>query len=102
VWEWLSLFAERVLAKPYHFEVNETKMRHISLPSNLNVIIGITRYYCVILKMVILHGAIETIQSGVFVFLKKGTKTCFFSKKQKMRIKKQVGCFFKKTYFSQS
>ena len=77
-----------VLAKPYHFEVNYTKMGHISLPSNLNVVIGITSYYCVFLKMLILHDAIKTIQSGVFVFLKKGTKTCFFSKKQKIRIKK--------------
>jgi len=43
----------------------------------LNAIIGITSYYCVILKMVILHDAIKTIQNGVFAFFKN--KTCFFS-----------------------
>ena len=73
-------------------------MGHISLPSNLNVIIGITNY-CVILKMVILYDAIKPIQKWVVVFLKKGTTTCFFSKKQKIRIKKQVGYFFKKRIF---
>ena len=39
----------------------------ISLPSNLNAIIGITSYYCVILDMTISHDAIKTIQNGVFV-----------------------------------
>jgi len=38
------------------------------LPSNLNAIIGITSYYCVILKIVILHEAIKTIQNRVLVF----------------------------------
>jgi len=33
----------------------KTKMGYISLSSDLNAIIGITSYYCVILKMVILH-----------------------------------------------
>jgi len=83
---------------PNHFGVNwpskhlsKTKMGYISLPSHLNAIIGITSYYCVILKMVILHDAIKTIQNGVFVFFKK-TKTCFFSKNG---LDKRV--FFKKT-----
>jgi len=50
----------------------KTKMGYISLPSILNAIIGITSYYCVILKMVILHDTIKTIQNGVFLFsLKK-------------------------------
>jgi len=35
--------------------VAKTKKGNNSLPSNLNAIIGITSYYCVILKMVILH-----------------------------------------------
>jgi len=43
-------------------------IRYISLPPNLNAIVGITSYYCVILKMVILHDAIKTIQNGVWFF----------------------------------
>jgi len=39
--------------------------------SILNAIIGITSYYCVILKMVVLHDAIKTIQNGVFMFFLK-------------------------------
>jgi len=56
-------------------------MGHISLPSNfechtqiLNAIIGITSS-CVILKMVIFHDAIKTIENGIFqIFLKKEQK----------------------------
>jgi len=44
-----------------------TKMGCISLPLILCAIIG-TNYYRVILQMVILHDAIKTIESGVFVF----------------------------------
>jgi len=58
---------------PQHFA--KTMMGYTSLHSILNVIIGVTSYCCVILKMVILHDAIKAIQ--------KKTKTCFFSKKQK-------------------
>ena len=80
----------------------KTKMGYISLPSNLNATIGITSYYCVILKVEILHDAIETIPNGVFVFFFKRAKTCFFWKKTNSDLKKQVGCFFlKKTGFSQ-
>jgi len=43
-------------------------MGYISLPSNLNGIIGITSYYCVILKLMILHDAIKT-NLGVWVVL---------------------------------
>jgi len=32
-------------------------MGYVSLPSIFNAVIGITRYYCVLLKMVILHDA---------------------------------------------
>jgi len=69
-----SLFTVRVPAKSYHYGMNrpttlcENKNGYISLLSNWNVIIGITSYYCAILKMVILHDAIKTIQNGVFVF----------------------------------
>jgi len=71
-----SLFAVRTLPSlttlesidQQHFA--KTKIRYISLPPNLNAIIGrpITSYYCVILKMVILRDAIKTIQNGDFVF----------------------------------
>jgi len=60
----------------------KTKIRYISLPPNLNAMIGITSYYCVILNRVILHDAIKTIQNGVFVFLLKN-KNLFFFKKNK-------------------
>jgi len=47
-------------------------MGYISLPSNLNGIIGMTSYYCVILKITILHDAVKTIKNKVFPFsLKK-------------------------------
>jgi len=59
--------------------IAKTKIRYISLPSNLNAIMGITSYYCVILKMVILHDAIKTFQNGVFACFMK--KTCFWIKK---------------------
>jgi len=56
-------------------------MGYISLPSNLNAIIGITSYYCVILKMVILHHAIKIIQNEVFVFfVQKEQKTVSIQK----------------------
>jgi len=57
-------------------------MGNIPLPSDLNAIIGITSYSCVILKMEILHDAIKTIQNRVFVFFYKKGTNCFFSKKQ--------------------
>jgi len=53
-------------------------MGYISLPSNLNAIIGITSYYCVNLKMVILHDAIKTMENEVFpFFIKKEKKLSF-------------------------
>jgi len=55
-------------------------MGYISLPSILNTLIGMTSYYCVSLKMVILHDARKIIQNGVFVFLSKPVS---FVKKQK-------------------
>jgi len=76
----------------------KTKMGYISLPSNLNAIMDITIYYCIILKMVILHDAIKTIHNGVVCFFKKRTKTCFFKKNKKFGLKKQKadGLFFSK------
>jgi len=79
-------------------------MGYISLPLNVNAIIGITNYYCVLSKIVVLHDAIKTIQNGVFVFLQnKNENLFFFSKsKQKNGYKKTSGLyFFKKTGFSQ-
>ena len=80
---------------------------YISLPSDLNAIIGITSYYCVIHKMVILHDAIKTIQNKVFAFFsKKRTKTCTFSKNEEKQIKKitknpcELFFFLKNPFFS--
>ena len=56
----------------------KTKMGYISLPSILNAIIGIASFYCVILKMVTLHGAVKTIQN--WVFLKKQQKAVYLKK----------------------
>jgi len=82
-----SLFAVSMLAKPYYLGVNwpttlrENKDGVHFLPSILNAIMGITSYYCVILKMVIFHGGIKTIQNEVFPFSsKKRMKYCFFLK----------------------
>ena len=75
----------------------KTRMGCISLTSNLNAIIGIASYYCVILKMVILHDAMKHFRMGYLFFLKKWQKTVSFQKNKNIRItKKQVGCFFKK------
>jgi len=57
--------------------------------------------------MVILHDAITTIENGFLCFLKKEEKHVSFQKKTKKfefikTAKKQVGCFFKQTGFSQS
>jgi len=61
----------------------------------LNAIVGITSYYCVILKRVILHDGIKTIQNGVFLLsLKKNKKNRwvgFFLKKNKF-FSTLVGC----------
>jgi len=66
----------------------KTKMGYISLPQNLNAMIGIKSYFCIILKIVTLHDAIKTIHNGV-------TKICFFStKRKKIRIKKTGGLRF--------
>ena len=79
--------------QPYHFDgvnwpttVCETTMGYISVSSVLSAIIGITSYYCVILKMVIQHDAIKTIQYGVFVFFLKKEKSLFLFKTNKERV----------------
>ena len=70
-------------------------MAYISLPSNLNAVVGITSYYCVILKMVILHDSTRTIQNEIFVGFFQRTKTFVsFQKNTKIRIKKAGGLFF--------
>jgi len=73
-------------------------MGYISLPSNLNAIIGISSYYCVILKMVLLHDAMKIIQKGVlYLFLQKNKNVFLFKKTKKNGFKKQnthVNCFF--------
>jgi len=47
----------------------QKKMGYISLPSNLNgMIIGITSYYCVILKIMTLLDAKKTSKNKVFLF----------------------------------
>jgi len=69
-------------------------MGYIALPSILNAIVGIISYYCVILKIVILHDGIKTIQNGVFLFSLKKNKILFLFKKNKKNVKKQEGCFF--------
>jgi len=55
----------------------------------LNAIVGITSYYCVILKIVVLHDGIKTIQNGPFQFsLKKEQNLVSFQKTYKMGLKK--------------
>ena len=83
-------------------------MGYIALSSILNAIIRITSY-CVILKIVILHDGIKTIQNGFFLFsLKKERNLVLFWKTYKTRVflkkkqKKQVCWFFwKKRGYSQ-
>jgi len=76
-------------------------MGYMSLPSDFNAIVGISNYYCVILKMVVLHDAIKTIQNGIFVFFFLKNKNLFpFKKIQKNSVtKKQVGRVFNKSVF---
>jgi len=62
-------------------------MGYISLPSNLNAIIGITSYYCVNLTMVISHDAMKTMENVIFAFFIK--KENFFQKTKKIGFKKK-------------
>jgi len=77
-------------------------MGYISLPAILNAIIGITSYYCVILKILILHDGTKTIQSGVFPFSLKKEQNLVSLKKNRF-FKRNPGRLFlkKKTGFSQ-
>jgi len=70
----------------------KTKMGYISLPSNLNAIIGIKSYSCVILKMVILHDAIKQFRTGFCDLSKKKAKTCFFKKNKNGFKKNRKAC----------
>ena len=67
-------------------------MRYILSPSNLYGIIRITSYYCVILKMMILHDGIKAMQNEVFVFFsrKKEQKPVSFQKNKKKHIKTDI------------
>jgi len=56
-------------------------MEDISSPSNLNGIIGLTSYYCVILKIMILPDAIITIKNKVFPFSLKEQNLVYLKKK---------------------
>jgi len=68
-------------------------MGYISLPSNLNGIIGITSY-CVILKLMILYDAIKTIKNKVFPFSLKKENLVSFQKIQKSPFFFKPGGFF--------
>jgi len=78
----------------------ENKDGYISLPSNLSAIIGITSYYSVILKLVIVYCMMQQKNSkwGFCVYSKQRTKPVFCQKK-KSDLKRLVGCFFKKRVF---
>jgi len=83
-----ALFAVRILAMPRGANLPTTLCKNkdgdIPLPSDLNAIIVITSYYCVILKMVTLHDAIKTILKGVFVFFFHKNANLFPLKKNKI------------------
>jgi len=68
-----SLFAVRI--DQQHFA--KTKMGYISLPSNLNVIIGITSYHCVIFASGDIAWCNKNNSEWVFVFFSKKKKLFF-------------------------
>jgi len=93
-----SLSAVGMLIDQQYFA--KTTMEYISLPSNLNAIVGIKSYYCAILKMVILHDAIKTIQNRVYViYLNKEQKPVSFQKTKKTGFKKICQLCFSNTLF---
>jgi len=59
-------------------------MGYISLPSILNGIIGITSYYRVILKIMILLDVIKAIKNKVFPFSLKKEQNLVSLKKKKI------------------
>ena len=73
----------------------KTKMRYISLPSNLNAIIGITNYYCVILQVVILHDAKKQFRISFLCYFKKNKNLFYFQ-----RNSNQEGCLKTSRFFS--
>jgi len=97
-----SLSAVCTLAKPYHLGENlpttlcENKNGVHFFTPDLNAIIGIKSNYCVILKMVILHDAIQTIQNSVF-FSKKNKN--LFIKKNRIKKTKTCELFFLNLFF---
>jgi len=92
------LFVVHMLAKPLRSELTnntcQTKDGLHFLPSILNAIIGITSHFCAIMKIVILHVGIKTIQNVFFsVFLKRAKYLVSFKKNG---CKKTGGLFFLK------
>ena len=78
MWKWLFFvcYAHSCQALPLWSELTKNLQKQtwgtFLYPQNLNGIIGITSYYSVILKIMILHDAIKTIKNKVFSFsLKK-------------------------------
>jgi len=70
-----------MLAKPLRSELTNNTCQNKDglhfLPSILNAIIGITSHYCVIMKIVILHVGIKTIQNVFFSVFLKSKISCF-------------------------
>jgi len=69
-------------------------MGYISLLLILNAILGITSCFCIILKLVILHDAIKTIQKVFFVFFQKNEQKPVSCKKTVLFKKKTCGLVF--------
>jgi len=70
------LFAVRVHAKPYHWPTTLCESKDVvhffALKFERHNTSAIISYYRVILKLVILHDAVKTIQNGfLFLFFKK-------------------------------
>jgi len=75
-------------------------MGHIFLSSNLNAIIRMTSYYCVLLKMVILHHAVKQFRMGFLCFSLKKKDLFVFKKTKNSDLKENQGwLFFQKNVF---
>jgi len=115
VWEWLSSVccARSCQASPLWSELTNNTLRKqrwdtFLYPQNWMpyTVIGITSYYCVILKMVILHDEMKTIPIGFLRVFLKNESLFLFKKTKKIGWKKNKkigGVFFSKNvFFSQS
>jgi len=112
VWEWLSSVccARSCQASPLWSELTNNTLRKqrwdtFLYPQNWMpyTVIGITSYYCVILKMVILHDEMKTIPIGFLRVFLKNESLFLFKKTKKIGLKKKQknrwGVFFKKRFF---